>query len=104
MPVSRDINSTALWPGLAETLAEGARPRVLLRETAGADVMMRTLDRAGGMERTGADDYERRVFNGSAAGRSADLAAGEAVARNLDAAREVRTAHLGVGAILDTST
>lgn len=109
MPASISLNTTALWPSLAETLAENSRKRVLVRETAGADVLPRTLDRANGMERTGTGDYDQYLFGGIVAGKGMDWAvngnfvARDAIAQTFDCRRGMLTVHLGAGNILDTS-
>jgi hypothetical protein len=83
---------------------------VLLRETAGADVLLRTLDRATGMERTGAADYDQYFFGGIVAGKGMDFAinnnfiARDAIAQTYDCNRGMLTLHLGAGNILDIST
>lgn len=109
MPASISLGNTALWPTLAETFQENSRDRILMREYAGADVLSRTLDRANGMERTGAGDYNQHLFGGIVAGKGMDFAingnfiARDAIAQTFDCNRGMLTLHLGAGNILDTS-
>ena len=109
MPAVLSLNSTAIWPTLAETFQENSRERILMREYAGADVMPRTLDRANGMERTGAGNYDQHLFGGIVAGKGMDFAinnnfiARDANAQTYDCNRGMLTLHLGAGNILDTS-
>ncbi|GHV53930.1 hypothetical protein FACS1894206_05620 [Deltaproteobacteria bacterium] len=109
MPASFSVNSTQLWPTLGESLAELVRPKHLVRATTGASASARTLDRAGGMERTGAAPLEQDIFGGIVAGKKMDWTmSGNYVARDVisradDLRRGMITLHLGRGNILDTS-
>ena len=109
MPVAIDVNSTQIWPTLAEVLAEQSRDKIITRETMGADVLPRTLDRMNGMERTGAPDEVQRLFGGIVASDNMDwVIAGNTVARDAitpadDLHRGMQTLHLGTGHILNTS-
>lgn len=109
MPATVARNDTALWPTLDKTFQDFSRKRILLRETAGADVMPRTLDRANGMDRTGAGDYNRYLFGGIVAGKRMDwlingnVIARDAIAQTFDCKRGMLTLHLGAANILDTS-
>lgn len=109
MPASFSVNDTALWPTLGETLEDLSRPRVITRESMGASRMARTLDRQGGMERTGAPSRAQYLFGGIVAGKDMDWAASgnfvprDAIMQTGDVRRGTLTAHLGPGTILDTS-
>ena len=108
MPSSLHVKDTALWPTLGQTFADLSRHKILSRETIGAGVAIRSLDRANGMERTGAADYDQRLFGGSVSGNRLDiLSAGSIVPRDameqtFDARRGMQTMHLNGGYILDT--
>ena len=110
MPSSFSVNDTALWPTLGETLAELSRQKILTRETVGASVLARSLDRANGMERTGAADYNQRVFGGSVSGNWLDVPGGgnlvprDVMRQTWDEGRGMLTMHLNGGSLLDTYT
>lgn len=102
------VNDTSLWPTLGETLEELSRKKVLTRETAGADVYMRTLDRAGGMERTGAAPVDQLLFGGIVAGKGMDWASyGNVTARDVtervyDAQTAALTVNTASGSIINS--
>lgn len=104
------IRDTALWPTLGETLQELSRNKTLTRETAGADVLPRTMDRANGMWRTGPPDVDQLLFGGIVAGKEMDwinygnMVPRDAIDQTTDARRGMLTLHLGNGAILDSLT
>jgi len=109
MPASFSVNDTSLWPTLGETLQEMSRPKVITRETMGASVMARTLDRQGGMERTGAASRDQYLFGGVVAGKSMDRVISgnyvprDAIVQSSDMRRGMLTGHLSPGNIIDTS-
>lgn len=108
MDGSISLNDTSLWPTLGETLEEFSRKKVLTRETAGAGVYMRTLDRAGGMERTGAAPLDQFLFGGIVAGRGIDWASyGNITARDVtervyDAQTATLTVDTASGSIINS--
>ena len=105
---SFSVTDTQLWPSLARTLEDLSRHKAHVRETVGADVFPRTLDRMNGMERTGAEPIRQRLFGGIVAGDGMDqVASGAFVPRdamwmNTDANRGMLTLHLGIGLVLDS--
>ena len=109
MPASFSVNDTALWPTLGETLEELSRRRYLNRETMGASVMARTLDRQGGMERTGAALRDQALFGGIVAGKNMDWTESgnfmprDAIMQTDDLRRGMLTLHQTAGTILDAS-
>ena len=109
MPAAISVNSTQLWPTLAETLADLSREKTLTRETVGASALPRTLDRKNGMERTGAADETQTMFGGIVAGKNMDWTiSGNFVPRDAfmqmdDLNRGMQTLHMGTGYILNTS-
>lgn len=109
MPASFSVNNKAVWPTLGETLEELSRRKLHTRETMGAAVMARTLDRESGMERTGAPSRDQALFGGIIAGKGMDwVATGNYVPRDAirqtdELRRGTLTLHLGIGSILDTS-
>ncbi len=108
MPAAIALNSTKLWPTLAESLAELSREKTLTRETLGASALPRTLDRMNGMERTGAPDTGQHLFGGIVAGNmdwtiSGGFLPRDAFMRTADLQRGMQTVHMGTGYILNTS-
>ena len=108
MPRSFSVTDTSLWPALGQIIAEGARYDHVNRETAGPGVFMRTYDRAGGMETTGAPPIEQSIYGGIVAGNFLDtLAAGthgprDAVGMNHELVSSALIVHTGNGVLVDT--
>ena len=101
------LNDTRLWPTLGRTIADGARHVLQERETVGAGVFIRTLDRANGMETTGPASIEQTLYGGMVAGRFLDtLAEGthgprDAVGMNHELVSGVFVVPAGVGGLVD---
>ena len=108
MALSFSVSDTRLWPSLAQTMEELSRKKALNRDTFGADVMARTMDRMNGMERTGAVDVDQMLFGGIVAGDNMDYVINgnfvprDAITQTTDAARGMLTLHLGTGHLLDS--
>ena len=108
MATSFSMTDMSLWPSLGQTIADLARNEQLNRETLNAGVYVRSLDRANGMERTGAYPIDQAVYGGIVAGNYLDtLNAGTAVPRDavtqtFDAQRGMITLYTGTGNILDS--
>lgn len=109
MPSIVSLNDATLWPTLGETLADLSRSKVHARETMGASCMARTLDRANGMERTGAPPRDQALFGGVVAGKGMDwVETGNFLPRDVimqtdDLRRGMLTLQLNTGNILNTS-
>ncbi len=102
------MTDMSLWPTLGQTVADLARNEQLSRETLNAGVYVRSLDRANGMERTGAYTIDQAVYGGSVAWgpyldtiNAGTVAPRDAVTQTFDAQRGMQTLHMGTGHILD---
>lgn len=108
MAASFSIRETGLWPTLGQTLADLSRAKDLNRETLGAGVYARSLDRGNGMERTGAHPVDQELFGGIVAGKGMDsintgnMVPRDAVTQTYDAQRGMQTMHMGGGMFIDT--
>ena len=108
MPRTYSYDETRLWPTLAQTMDDLTRQKALNRDSFGAGVNARSLDRMSGMERTGAPDTNQALFGGIVAGKSMDFAINgnfmprDAIMQTADANRGTLTLHLGTGTLLDT--
>ena len=108
MPRTYSLTETRLWPTLAQTMDELTRHKALNRDSFGAGVAARSLDRGNGMERTGAPDVNQAIFGGIVAGKSMDWAVNgnfmprDAILQTTDAKRGSLTLHLDTGILLDT--
>ena len=107
MATSFAITESSLWPTLGQTLSRLAHHEILNRETLGAGVYARSLDRGNGMERTGAHPVDQELFGGAVAGSHLDTIASasatprDAIINTTDAQRGMQTMHMGVGHLLD---
>ena len=108
MASSLAVTDTSLWPTMGQTLASLSRHESLNRETLGAGVYVRSLDRHNGMERTGAHPFDQELFGGMVAGthldtiNAASLVPRDAITNTMDAQRGMQTMHMGTGHLLDT--
>ena len=109
MAGSISLTDTTILPTLGQTFAEMNREKHLTRETVGAGVFVRSLDRMNGMERTGAPSYDQFLFGGIAVGKSMDwhisgnYVPRDAFVQTQDLHRGMQTLHMGTGHVLDTS-
>ncbi|CAK7059756.1 MAG: hypothetical protein DELT_01378 [Desulfovibrio sp.] len=109
MPASVSLSKMGIWPTLAETFQDFSRKDIIVRETSGADVNQRALDRANGMERTSSGSYDQYLFGGITAGKSMDwvingnFVARDNITQTTDGKRGILTMHLHAGNILDSS-
>lgn len=107
MASSFSVRDTSLWPTLGQTIADLAHAEVINRETLGAGVMARSMDRMNGMAMTGAPSVVEDIFGGMVAGRYLDtLSAGpmsprDAVEQTYDVQRGMMTLYTGNGGIID---
>lgn len=108
MATSFSVTDTSLWPSLGQTIADLARNELLNRETLNAGVYVRSLDRANGMESTGAYTIDQALYGGIVAGNFLDtLNAGtvvprDAVMQTFDAQRGMITLYTGTGHLVDS--
>ena len=108
MPETYSLTSTRLWPTLGQTLEEYSRKRALTRESFGAGVAPRSLDRMNGMERTGAPGTNQALFGGIVAGDNMDHVINgnfmprDAILQTTDIKRGSLTPFLDTGILLDT--
>lgn len=108
MPRTYSLTETRLWPTLAQTMDELTRQKALNRDSFGAGVAPRSLDRMNGMERTGAPDVNQAIFGGIVAGDNMDYVINgnfmprDAILQTADARRGMLTLHLDTGILLDT--
>lgn len=108
MATSFSFSETSLWPPLGQTVADLAQHQALERETMGAGVIARTLDRMNGLETTGAPSITQNTFGGMVAGNFLDtipagsLGPRDAVAQIYDVQRGLMTVHTGNGILVDS--
>lgn len=108
MAATYSLTESRLWPTLAQTLDEYSRKKALNRDSFGADVATRSMDRMNGMERTGAVSVDQALFGGIVAGDNMDYVINgnfmsrDAILQVTDARRGMLTMHLGTGMLLDT--
>ena len=101
------LGDTRLWPTLGQTIADGARHVLQERETVGAGVFVRTLDRANGMDTTGPASIAQSMYGGMVAGNFLDtLAAGthgprDSVGMTHELVCGVDVVQTGVGFLVD---
>ena len=107
MATSISLTDTSLWPTLGQTIADLARHETVNRETMGAGIVARSLDRMNGLESTGAAPVEQEVYGGIVAGGYLDtintgcMGPRDAVVQNYDSQRGMLTLFMGRGALID---
>ena len=107
MATSFSIRDTSLWPTLGQTIADLAHAEVINRETMGAGIIARSLDRMNGMDTTGPPTVSQQTYGGMVAGNalntisSGALAPRDAVEQTYDVQRGMMTLYTGNGGIID---